>query len=160
MNIPNLPENLPSILDRIKEGVFLPQFFQLIHVSGYDEILPEMVQITLFIPTEDTLDFLNSEQIKYLNSALEDKEKAKEIIENHIVKEELTLLDLANLEKVFTLNNKEIGIDVHCNILNNFETPIAESSSLTAKVNDYKMETANLVCYNGIMHSIKGVILI
>lgn len=159
MTIQYLPDKLPSIMDRIKEGVFLPQFFQLIHTSGYDEIFPEMVQITLFIPTEDTLDYLTAEQIKNLESALDNKEKAKEIVENHIVKQELTLLDLSNLEKIFTINNKEISVDVHCNILDNYETPIVESSSLTARINEFDMETANLVCYNGIMHTIKGIIL-
>ncbi len=159
MTIQYLPDKLPSIIDRIKEGVFLPQFFQLIHTSKYDEIFPEMVQITLFIPTEDTLDFLTPEQIRNLESALDDEKRAKEIIENHIVKQELTLLDLSNLESIFTLNNKEIKVDVHCNILDNYETPIAESSSLTAKINNFDMETANLVCYNGIMHSIKGILL-
>ncbi len=159
MAVQYLPDQLPSIMDRIKEGVFLPQFFQLIHISGYDEIFPEMVQITLFIPTEDTLDFLTGEQIKNLENALEDKEKAREIIENHIVKEELSLLDLSTLEEVFTINNKVLSIDVHCNILNNYESPITESSSLTAKINSFDMETANLVCYNGIMHSVRGIIL-
>ncbi len=159
MAVEYLPDKLPSIMDRIKEGVFLPQFFQLIHISGYDSIFPEMVGITLFIPTEDTLDYLTSEQIKYLESALDDKEKAKEIIENHIVKQELTLIDLSKLETVFTLSSKEITVDIHCNILDRYESPIAESSSLTAKINGFNMETSNLVCYNGIIHSIKGIIL-
>jgi uncharacterized surface protein with fasciclin (FAS1) repeats len=159
MTIEYLPTKLPSIMDRIKEGVFLPQFFQLIHTSGYHEIFPEMVQITLFIPTEDTLEYLTPEQIKVLNEALDNEHKAKKIIENHIIKEELSLVDLSKLEEVFTINNREVSIDIHCNILDIYEAPISESSSLTAKINGFDIETANLVCYNGIMHSIKGVIL-
>ena len=62
MTIQYLPDKLPSIIDRIKEGVFLPQFFQLIHTSKYDEIFPETRLALEILPLHD-IDYDDGEYI-------------------------------------------------------------------------------------------------
>jgi hypothetical protein len=41
-------ENLPNIIDRLKEGIVLPLFFQILHTTEYSEKLTEKI-VTMFV---------------------------------------------------------------------------------------------------------------
>ncbi len=151
-------ENLPNILDRLKEGSFFPLFFQLVNSTDFADILTESV-ITVFTPVEDTLDFITEKEHSILKEALNDETKAKEIIGNHIVYGAYSLRELLDIKELETISGKKIKVDVSCNIREDFEFLIDNACFVDAKINDCEIETANIVCYNGFIHTIKGVIL-
>lgn len=151
-------ENLPNVIDRLKEGIAFPLFFQILNTTEYAEKLTEMV-VTLFVPVEDTLDYITPEQLAQFKEALNDEKKAKEIIENHLIDEAISLKEMLDIKELTTVSGKKIKVDVSCNIREDFEFPIDNACYVEAKINDNEIETANLVCFNGFIHTIKGVIL-
>ncbi len=151
-------ENLPNVIDRLKEGISFPLFFQLLNTTEYADKLTEMV-VTLFVPVEDTLDYIAPEQLDTLKKALDDPELAKRIIENHMIDEAISLKEMLDIKELTTVSGKKIKIDVSCNIREDFEFSIDNACFVDAKIEGNDIETANLVCYNGFIHTIRGVIL-
>ncbi len=151
-------ENLPNVIDRLKEGIVFPLFFQILHTTEYADKLTEKV-VTMFVPTEDTLDLLSADQIAQLQSALKDEKKAKEIIENHLIDRAISLKEMLDIKELTTLSGKKISVDVGCEIREDYEFSIDNACRVHALINGNKIETANLVCFNGFIHLIKGIIL-
>ncbi len=151
-------ENLPNVIDRIKEGTPFPLFFQILNNTEYAEELKERV-VTLFLPVENTIDYISEKQLSELEEALKDKTKAKRIIENHLIDEAISLKEMLNMKELKTVSGKKIKIDVSCNIREDFEFLIENACFVEAKINENEIETANIVCYNGFIHTIKGIIL-
>ncbi|NPA53310.1 MAG: hypothetical protein GXO21_01430 [Aquificae bacterium] len=151
-------ENLPNVIDRLKEGITFPLFFQLLSTTEYIDKLTEMV-VTLFVPVEDTLDLIAPEELEEIKSALKDKDKAKKIIENHLIDEAISLREMLDIKELTTLSGRKIKVDVSCNIREDFEFSIENACFVKAEIENKEIETANLVCYNGFIHTIKGIIL-
>ena len=151
-------ENLPNIYDRLVEGLAYPHFFQLIHIAGYQDYLREGA-LTIFVPVENTIDYISPETLTTIEKALKDEKLAKEILENHIVEEPITLKEMLDIKELTTLNGKKISIHVECHIREDYEFLIDHACYVTAKIQNNKIETANIVCYNGFIHTIKGIIL-
>ncbi|WP_457639927.1 fasciclin domain-containing protein [Persephonella sp.] len=151
-------ENLPNIIEKIVEGSFFPHFFHLINLTEYADRLTEM-PATVFVPVEDTVDIISAEQFQIIEKALKDKKLALEIVENHIIEEPVSLSEMVNLKEIKTINGKPLKVDVQCRIREDYEFSIENACSVKAEINGLPMETANIVCYNGFIHTIRGVII-
>lgn len=151
-------ENLPNFYDRLKEGIFYPYFFQLINISGYADKLAEFVG-TMFVPIEHTADYILPETQKIIEKALKDENLARRIVENHLIDEPISLKEMLELKELLTVSGKKISIDVKCNIREDFEILIEDACYVEAYIDKNEIETANLVCHNGFIHTIKGIII-
>jgi uncharacterized surface protein with fasciclin (FAS1) repeats len=108
---------------------------------------------------EDTLDILSADQIAQLQSALKDEKKAKEIVENHLINTPISLKEMLAIKELTTLSGKKILIDVSCNIREDYEFSLDNACYVHGTVNNNKIETANIVCFNGFIHIIKGIVI-
>jgi len=151
-------ENLPNIIEKLVEGSFMPYFFQLINTTEYGEKLREM-PATLFVPVEDTLDLMTPRSIETLEKAFKDEKLALQIIENHLLSQPMTLKEMLNLRQIETVNGNRLDINVQCHIREDFEFSISQACYVEAEINSIPMETANIVCYNGFIHTIRGIII-
>ncbi|NPA58331.1 MAG: hypothetical protein GXN94_03435 [Aquificae bacterium] len=151
-------ENLPNIIEKLVEGTFMPQFFQLINITQYGDMLRE-TPATLFVPVEETLDIVPPQVIATVEKALKDSSLATEIVGNHIIEEPITLGEMLQIKELKTIGGKTISIDVRCNIREDFEFSISNACTVFAEISGIPMETANIVCYNGFIHTIRGIIV-
>jgi len=151
-------ENLPNVIEKLVEGSFMPYFFQMINITEYGDKLRE-IPVTLFVPVEDTLDFISEEVTETIEKALKDETLAKQIVENHIIEEPLTLKEMMDIKKVKTVGGNILDINVRCNIREDFEFSVSQGCYVKAEISSLQIETANIVCYNGFIHTIKGIFI-
>ncbi len=78
---------------------------------------------------------------------------AKKIIENHLIDEAIPLREMLDIKELTTLSGKKIKIDVSCHIREDFEFSIENACFVDAKIENNEIETANIVCYNGFIHT-------
>ncbi|NPA17408.1 MAG: hypothetical protein GXO05_06650 [Aquificae bacterium] len=151
-------ENLPNIIEKLVEGTFLPHFFQLINITEYGEKLREM-PVTLFVPVEDTLDLISSKELQILEKALKDESLATKIVENHIIQQPVPLREMLDIREIQTIGGKKLSVNVRCGIREDFEFSVSQGCYVEAEIGGLHLETANIVCYNGFIHTIRGIII-
>jgi len=152
-------EHPSNIFERLLEGGVFPKFIHLIEVADMKEKLMVEDDYTVFVPYDEALDFAPVEKLKEFEEALKDKEKAKKLLGRYMLKGYHKISQIASKNYIETLSGEKLKVEKFCQIKDedNLEMDI-ESGIITVKVNDAKVEIANVPCSNGIIHIINNLL--
>ncbi len=152
-------EHPSNIFERLLEGGVFPKFIQLIENSGIKEELITGGPFTVFIPSDEAIDFSPEEKLKEFEEALKDPVRARDVLHRHMIGGTYRIHELVEKEKIKSLNGEEITVKAKCKVKEDYNLEMDfESGIVEVRVNNAKVELANIPCSNGILHVINQLI--
>ena len=150
-----LREDFDNIFDRILEAELYPKFLALINTANAKEELKEKGLFTFLAPSNDALDLSSVEKMEEFEDALDNPQKAREILNRYMIKGEYKIHQIVSMGNIKNLNGEDLKVNVKCFITDKYDMDMSyETGIVEIKINDATVQHANIPCSNGIIHFI------
>ena len=132
---------MESVIDTLQDGNNFTEFLRLIFKADFSELLEKEGLYTVLAPVDSA--FKNLPDNVYEELA-KDKEKAKQVVAEHIITGRYAYADLLEIDEVINMNNRNLAVEDH-------------NEGLI--IGGAKVIESNIECSNGLVQTIDVVML-